>query len=1341
MQLQAGYIIESLPELFSGSQKQHIEGLAKHLSYFDVNSPNDLSVKNLDPISVIIHNTIIRGLPTLAPTFIEDIISATFLKTKKQYQQDKSFSYAFINDELKEEIFRALHIIDPRLKLSDLQKAFDFSQDTEQDLKKHFLFDIIPLNIGEYFVQTISVNRSFNSIFSSKGYKYLKEAEKIGLIGRNVDFSIELPYQEDNQPIGIAIELEKKLLDDDTILDEEKRDKLLNRLGWSNLLYIKQLEIDSPQKITPLIDFSYQNYFENLRKNYERPLFRTSAGLEGMQIALTPFEVARIQRIIIQYILAGRLDINAKKWNFAVIERDIPGAFLAIQDLSKQFNNLYKLAGIKRSFPEISLDLFYTEEFERADLNILYQGNKDLVENFDTSKKYDLVIDSSILRYSDLETQPIETSSENVAILRSSKFRKSFRKFLSTKPLKFKQFYIKKPTTEQKKEIEGLQENLMYFVKNIFRHYELDNKQLQVLSLVLSRQNTIADLPFVYEKTLLYQICALFQPAHTLVVTPLYTIEQDQIRKLKEFRIDTWTYINSSLTNIYSRTEHIQQLLDAGILLLFLPAEAFHFAQFRKVFKQLKIKDTNFSLVVIDQVQSISPWSSTFNFSYLSLKANLDKFLPYQENYTILGLAFAPNYNAKIDIQKNLGIGENNFVTAAFDFKNYNFSLELLGQNQSIKEKQIDHKEIELEKLNHLIENNKLTSNTLIYSNKAQKIYEQITSKIYDKEIDYYDTKPHLGLFMTSRRLASESYRKFYKFLKGELDILIANRSIALGLDKKDIHNLHILSLPASFEELTQLILRSGRDLKTTKVNFVLSKQKIFIERSKYLVSGSQITAAKEIQQLSYEEYENFRLIDYLYSNLLKNYNIVNQLFTDTNKKHFTLEELLILRIKQDFDIWTYFELQPMVEPTMLYVYDSEELLGYLDLANDKIINQANGRKKELAEQLLTFLHFEISNIVAKPLDILILLKEPISTEPENPLITKLANIKLGDKTTYILDFYNDTAEKISELFGDYNISTNQILDIYHQSTNYNEFAQGIKELVKNKDFRQKQEQLYHYYLEFRDMFDTYRIVYFLYITGVVSDYLIDLRNQNFVLIIEKQSEEQYINHIYRQILPYVTKERALEVFEKIPKFDGENLIHKSINYWIYFQHNVILQELFTQLKELANFIINVEKQDNPEEKIRTYLATNSYAKYFLELEQTLNQAQQEDSIRIIDSYIKKIGFLKANWQHLANSAELILKKQPTNYNAFMLKGWAKLILSQNNDELSKALDYLALGLIKWKEENGTTIEEFNEKINQFFTTLEHLNAELKTKIETLFTLKLTTSWLKEFNKKFIDIT
>ena len=67
--------------------------------------------------------------------------------------------------------------------------------------------------------------------------------------------------------------------------------------------------------------------------------------LDILQLTLSPFAIARVQKTIIELILSNNLDLKAKEWNILAIERDVPCVALAIEDLKQRFQYLFALAG------------------------------------------------------------------------------------------------------------------------------------------------------------------------------------------------------------------------------------------------------------------------------------------------------------------------------------------------------------------------------------------------------------------------------------------------------------------------------------------------------------------------------------------------------------------------------------------------------------------------------------------------------------------------------------------------------------------------------------------------------------------------------------------------------------------------------------------------------------------------------------------------------------------------------------------------------------------------------------------------------------------------------------
>ena len=149
--------------------------------------------------------------------------------------------------------------------------------------------------------------------------------------------------------------------------------------------------------------------------------------LDILQLTLSPFAIARVQKTIIQLILSNNLDLNAKEWNILAIERDVPCIALAFEDLKQHFHHLFTLAGKEKFFPTLNLQVLSTEEFLNSKL---HDTKPELISKFKSEQEFDLIIDISILQRQGIVKNEIRFKGKNKAIIRSSHYVNSERKIL-----------------------------------------------------------------------------------------------------------------------------------------------------------------------------------------------------------------------------------------------------------------------------------------------------------------------------------------------------------------------------------------------------------------------------------------------------------------------------------------------------------------------------------------------------------------------------------------------------------------------------------------------------------------------------------------------------------------------------------------------------------------------------------------------------------------------------------------------------------------------------------------------------------------------------------------------
>ena len=84
-------------------------------------------------------------------------------------------------------------------------------------------------------------------------------------------------------------------------------------------------------------------------------------------------------------------------------------------------------------------------------------------------------------------------------------------------------------------------------LKTYFGYDSFRNGQEDIIQSILSGRDALAVMPTGAGKSLCYQVPALILPGITLVISPLISLMQDQVKSLNEAGIHA-AYINSSLT-------------------------------------------------------------------------------------------------------------------------------------------------------------------------------------------------------------------------------------------------------------------------------------------------------------------------------------------------------------------------------------------------------------------------------------------------------------------------------------------------------------------------------------------------------------------------------------------------------------------------------------------------------------------------------------------------------------------------------------------------------------------------------------------------------------------------
>jgi superfamily II DNA helicase RecQ len=645
----AGYITDIVAQLIDKKDNKTL-GLLKHVTSFDVIFPSEINSEeqNYNPVLTVLNNVICRGLPTKAPLLVEKTL-ANALKISQKTKSDFEEKYEILSSETKlttELVKELLHIVEPKLNFT--KEQYDGKLDS------HAEWNFINENCKNqpYAKQILQPQRP---MFGG---------------GKSVDFAFQSPY---------------------TVVNGERKHNFI-------------IEIDGPHHTANEIKV-YDYYRDSIAekhdfKTYREPLTEQSRGLDTDKIfngdifnifeknynrsidefikeyitVFTPLAVARIQKTMIEYFLAKPDLLEKETLKLLVIERDVPCAVLAIQSLQKYVSNLNAILEEKcqLKFPKIDLKIITDTRFDK--FPELHSENKTSTQHTD-NEQFDIIIDHAILRRSGIFKENTSVF-ENAIKIRSShyddtSFGQSRRVYCAT-PLSYKELVVRNPDGSYA-DIKDTEDNINFFIKDIFRKTGYRDGQLPIISRALRQLPVIGLLPTGGGKSITFQLSALLQPGLCLVVNPIKSLMEDQVRVLKENWIDSCSYINSSL----SREQKVKNQIDfmyGESQFLFVSPERFVMEEFRNIIKNIK---SHFGLAitycVIDEVHCVSEWGHDFRTTYLSLGKNAQKFCATRnENgaITLVGLTATASFDVLADIDRELQIEHNDIANATIMIEN-----------------------------------------------------------------------------------------------------------------------------------------------------------------------------------------------------------------------------------------------------------------------------------------------------------------------------------------------------------------------------------------------------------------------------------------------------------------------------------------------------------------------------------------------------------------------------------------------------------------------------------------------------------------------------------------------
>ena len=628
----------------------------------------------------VYENLLSRGLPTLPSLLIERTLAQLPHPHIPIDEESETGSFEFLHQNLNVEteekwlnlLERAHYIIDPRLTSEIELPHRPFDSDEEQC----FFSNLLPRFLGSYITQLVEPQRLFETL--------IDRDTATEFFGQRVDFALEI----DQVKVVFEVDGEQHHEESSQQRLDERRDEVLKHNGWK-IVRVSARDVRRgriEQAVSPLRNELTTHPFCCLtEQNYQLPLWETELGQKALQLVLTPFSVARLQKTLLLALRTSTLSLNQSEWKLVILERDIPCAQLAIIDFFQTLQAIYNMLEINMPFPKIELLIYTTHEFENANSGISENQLSDCSINTNrhvldsqNAETFDgnLLIDISMLQrrgFTTLEpdfcNQLLGSHSAAFSI-RSAHTPRGKNQIQPSEPIAY-------PMANHKRK------SLRFFLQNIFRKADFREGQFEILTRSLAQKPVIGLLPTGAGKSLCYQLSALLQPGVTFVIDPLRSLMFDQAENLKANRIDRIAFINSE-QETKEREKIIRQMGNGEFQIIFIAPERLQIKNFRE---ELRRMTTAFSVpyVVIDEAHCVSEWGHDFRTSYLNLASTVQAFCRFRNiPPTIVALTGTASYAVLTDIQREIGIGdeEAKIYPSTFDRKELQFSLYTVPSNQ-----------------------------------------------------------------------------------------------------------------------------------------------------------------------------------------------------------------------------------------------------------------------------------------------------------------------------------------------------------------------------------------------------------------------------------------------------------------------------------------------------------------------------------------------------------------------------------------------------------------------------------------------------------------------------------
>lgn len=372
--------------------------------------------------------------------------------------------------------------------------------------------------------------------------------------------------------------------------------------------------------------------------------------------------------------------------------------------------------------------------------------------------------------------------------------------------------------------------NAVQILKTYFGYDSFRKGQEDIIHSILSGRDVMAVMPTGAGKSICYQVPALLLPGITLVISPLISLMQDQVKSLNEAGIHA-AFINSSLTETQI-SKALSLALKGTYKIVYVAPERLESSKFTEFALNGEI-----SMVTIDEAHCISQWGQDFRPSYLKIVDFIER-LPKRP--IVSAFTATATKEVKTDITCILKLVNPKVVVTGFDRENLYYRVEQLSARQK-------DAFVEDYVRNHLDESGIIYCAT---RKNVDTLYENLLKQ--GVPVTCY----HAGMNNETRK------RNQNDFIYDRAPVMLATNAFGMGIDKSNVRYVIHYNMPQSMENYYQEAGRAGRDGENAQCILLFSPQDVMI--NKFLLDKKEFEGAEieDIELMKQRDAHRLRVME-----------------------------------------------------------------------------------------------------------------------------------------------------------------------------------------------------------------------------------------------------------------------------------------------------------------------------------------------------------------------------------------------------------------------------------------------------------------------------------------------